>query len=129
MGTQYLIDTNAVIEFLGAVLPASGSNWLQGIIDQDMHCLSVINQIELLSFNGSTSEMKTLEDFVNNSNILPLSEAVIQKTIDLRKSLKIKLPDAIIAGTALSYNLVLVTRNTSDFKSIDGLICIDAHMK
>jgi predicted nucleic acid-binding protein len=129
MGTQYLIDTNAVIEFLGAVLPASGSNWLQGIIDQDIHCLSVINQIELLSFNGSTSEMKTLEDFVNNSNILPLSEAVIQKTIDLRKSLKIKLPDAIIAGTALSYNLVLVTRNTSDFKSIDGLICIDAHMK
>lgn len=129
MGTQYLIDTNAVIEFLGAVLPASGSNWLQGIIDQDIHCLSVINQIGLLSFNGSTSEMKTLEDFVNNSNILPLSEAVIQKTIDLRKSLKIKLPDAIIAGTALSYNLVLVTRNTSDFKSIDGLICIDAHMK
>ena len=129
MGTQYLIDTNAVIEFLGAVLPASGSNWLQGIIDQDIHCLSVMNQIGLLSFNGSTSEMKTLEDFVNNSNILPLSEAVIQKTIDLRKSLKIKLPDAIIAGTALSYNLVLVTRNTSDFKSIDGLICIDAHMK
>jgi hypothetical protein len=42
------MDTNAVIEFLGGALPSSGSNWLQDLIDQNLHLLSVINKIELL---------------------------------------------------------------------------------
>lgn len=63
MGTQYLIDTNAVIELLGGTLPKSGSNWLQNLIDQNLHHLSVINQIELLGFNTSSDEVQILQDF------------------------------------------------------------------
>ena len=33
----------------------------------------------------------------------------------------IKLPDAIIAATALVYDLTLISRNVSDFKNIEGL--------
>lgn len=40
---------------------------------------------------------------------------------------KTKLPDAIIAATALVYDLILITRNTADFKSIDGLKVVDPH--
>jgi predicted nucleic acid-binding protein len=43
------------------------------------------------------------------------------KTVEIRKIYKIKLPDAIIAAIALVYNLILVTRNTNDFKNIGGL--------
>lgn len=129
MGTQYLMDTNAVIEFLGGTLPTSGSDWLQGIIDQNLHHLSVINQIELLGFNGSPAEMQTLEDFIDVTNLLPLSDVVVQKTIELRKNYKIKLPDAIIAATALAYNLTLITRNTADFQNVTGLACVDAHQQ
>lgn len=86
MGTQYLIDTNVVIEFLGGTLPVSGSDWLQGIIDQNLHHLSVINQIELLGFNGSPAEMQTLEDFIDVTSVLPLSDVVVQKTIELRNN-------------------------------------------
>lgn len=129
MGTQYLMDTNAVIEFLGGALPASGSNWMQSIIDQNLHHLSVINQIELLGFNGSPTEMQTLEAFINVSNVLPLSDVVAEKTIMLRKNYKIKLPDAIIAATALAYNLTLVTRNTADFQKVAGLACVDANQQ
>lgn len=121
------MDTNAVIEFLGGAIPTSGSNWLQNKIDHNLHHLSVINQIELLGFNGSTSEMQVLEEFISASNVIPLSEIVVQKTIDLRKSYPIKLPDAIIAATALVYNLTLITRNTSDFDKITGLACVTAH--
>ena len=67
-----MIDTNAVIEFLGGVMPASGSNWLENLIDRNFHHLSVINQIELLGFNGSPDEMQPLEAFINESNVLPL---------------------------------------------------------
>lgn len=48
-------------------------------------------------------------------------------TIEIRKKYKIKLPDAIIAGTALTYSLTLVTRNTKDFDKIEGLSVINPH--
>jgi len=40
-----------------------------------------------------------------------------EQTIDLRKKFKIKIPDAIVAATALDYNLTL-TRYVVDFKNI-----------
>jgi predicted nucleic acid-binding protein len=127
MGTQYLIDTNAVIEFLGGTLPASGSSSLENIIDLNIHHLSIINQIELLGFNGSPTEMKTLEEFIDVTSVLPLTDNVVQKTIQLRKVHKINLPDAIIAATALSYDLTLITRNIKDLQNVAGLVCLDSY--
>lgn len=127
MGKGYLIDSNAVIEFLGGTLPRAGSEWLQQIVDQNLHHLSVINQIELLGFNGTPEEMQPLQEFINSSSVLSLSDEVVQKTILLRREYKIKLPDAIIAATALVHDLTVVTRNTSDFEKMEGLDCINAH--
>jgi len=127
MGTQYLIDTNVVIEFLGNALPTSGSKWLQNIIDHGLHHLSVINQIELLGYNGTRAEMQPLEDFIDASNMLSLSDAVVQQTINLRKEHKIKLPDAIIAATALVNKCDLITRNSSDFNKIKHLNVLNPH--
>ncbi len=45
MGAQYLMDTNAVIDFLGGLLPESGAVWLEQITEDELHALSVINQI------------------------------------------------------------------------------------
>lgn len=39
----------------------------------------------------------------------------------LRQQKKMKLGDAIIAATAFTYNIPLVTRNQDDFKHIPGL--------
>jgi predicted nucleic acid-binding protein len=66
--------------------------------------------------------MANMEEFVNTATVLPLDEAVTQQTILLRRQYKkLKLGDAIIAATALVYNLTLITRNTSDFKNIAGI--------
>lgn len=48
---------------------------------------------------------------MNDVNILELTNNVADICIDLRKKYKIKLPDAIIAATALSMDLILITRN------------------
>ena len=93
---------------------------ISGIIDQTPH-ISVISQIEVLRFNDTPANEKVLADFVDSSVIYPLSPGIVQRTIELCKHSKIKLPDAIIAATALSENLILVTRNTDDFKSILAL--------
>jgi predicted nucleic acid-binding protein len=51
----------------------------------------------------------------------------VDASILIRKKHKTKLPDAIIAATALVYDLTLITRNTSDFKCIAELKTIDPH--
>jgi predicted nucleic acid-binding protein len=53
--------------------------------------------------------------------VIELEQPIKLKTAELRKTHKIKLPDAIIAASALIYNLTLITRNTNDFKKIEGL--------
>jgi predicted nucleic acid-binding protein len=47
------------------------------------------------------------------------------KTAEIRKKYNIKLPDAIIAATAIVYGLKLVTRNEKDFAQIKGLNIIN----
>jgi predicted nucleic acid-binding protein len=53
---------------------------------------------------------------------------VTAKTIHLRRTYKkLKLGDAIIAATALVHGFTLVTRNTKDFKNIEGLEVLDPY--
>lgn len=59
--------------------------------------------------------------FINNAFTYPLNEAVVVKTILLRQQFKIKTPDAIIASTALVYDLSLLSHNNKDFKGLPGL--------
>ena len=58
---------------------------------------------------------------MNDSSILDLTNSIVDRSIEIRKNYKTKLPDAIIAATALVYDLILITRNNSDFKNIEGL--------
>jgi predicted nucleic acid-binding protein len=56
---------------------------------------------------------------------IPLHEAIVQRTITLRQQYRIRLPDALIAATALDLGVPLVTRNTQDFHPIDGLLILN----
>lgn len=123
---QYLIDTNAVIDYLGNKLLASGMDFMNTVIDAVPN-VSVVTKIEVLGFNAPEQHYKTLSDFINDATVLDLTSNVVEASIEIRKKHKTKLPDAIIAATALVYDLVLISRNTSDFKNIDGLQVIDPH--
>ena len=127
MGTHFLIDTNAGIDFLNGKLPPASSAWLDQLVDKQQVAMSVVVRIELLSWQGSAAEMQGLEDFIAATTVLPLDEPVIQQTIRLRQQHRVKLPDAIIAATALAHGLPLLTRNTSDFKSIAGLVVMNPY--
>ena len=120
MEPRYILDSNVIIGFLAGKLPSSGMETVSAIVDQIPN-ISVISQIEVLRFNGTPENEAILNSFVSSSAIHPLSADVVQRTIALCKQRKIKLPDAIIAATALVENMVLVTRNISDFKNIADL--------
>jgi predicted nucleic acid-binding protein len=120
MGQRFIIDSNVLIDYTALRLPQKGSDFVEHIFNTDF-LISVAVKIEVLGFNDAPAIMANMEEFVNTATVLPLDEAVTQQTILLRRQYKkLKLGDAIIAATALVYNLTLITRNTSDFKNIDG---------
>ncbi|MDR2692453.1 MAG: type II toxin-antitoxin system VapC family toxin [Dysgonamonadaceae bacterium] len=121
MGQRYLLDTNAVLDFMGNKLPSKAHNLLSDIIDTEIN-LSVITKMELLGFSKVEQE---LASFVDCADVLMIDENVTDKTIEIRKRYRIKLPDAVIAATALVHNMTLLTRNIRDFKSIKGLTVLN----
>ena len=124
MEQSYLIDTNVIIDNFGNKLTEKGKNLLYSI---DI-TVSAITKIEVLGWiNATEDQLKPLYAFMEMATILPINEAVIEKTIAIRQSKKIALGDAIIAATALVHNLIIISRNTSDFKYIEGLEVIDPH--
>jgi predicted nucleic acid-binding protein len=126
MGTRYLIDSNAVIDYLRGSLPDPGMTFMNNVVNE-LPNVSIITKIEVLGFNAAPEASELLVDFFEDALVLPLSEDVVKETIRLRKKYKIKLPDAIIAATAIASNLKLITRNTADFGRIEELNCIDTH--
>jgi predicted nucleic acid-binding protein len=127
MGTKYLLDSNAVIELLSNSFPEHISLRIQSIVDADDYFLAVITRIEVLGYDGSSEEMNQASEFIQDSIVIGLEEAIILRTIALRKLIKIKLPDAVIAATALVHNLTLLSRNTHDFKNVPGLTVLNPH--
>jgi len=124
MEQKYLIDTNVIIDNFGNKLPEKARTLLYSI---DL-TVSAVTKIEVLGWiNATTEQLKPLSDFMEITNILPISEAVIDKTIVIRQTKKIAIGDAIIAATALVYGLILISRNISDFINIEGLQTLDPH--
>lgn len=123
---NYLIDTNAIIDYLGNKISSNGMQFMNTVINAVPN-ISVITKIEVLGFNTTINEYQLLTDFMDDANVIELSKEVADICIDLRKKHKIKLPDAIIAATALSVNSTLITRNSSDFKNIIGLSVINPY--
>lgn len=110
---QYLIDTNAVSDYLSASLPATGIDLMDRVIDAVPN-LSVISKIELLCWDTDNSTTENVESFISDSLILDINEEAIKQCVAVRKGKRIKTPDTIIAGTALAYNLVHITANEKD---------------
>lgn len=122
MAGKYLIDTNAVIDYLNNKLPSNASNLLDG---EELQ-ICVITRMELLAWpNADVRQLSVLNEFIDNAVVWNLDEPVIIKGIEVRKMYRVKLPDAIIAATALVYGFTLVTRNIADFKNISDLDLIN----
>jgi predicted nucleic acid-binding protein len=108
-GIKFLLDTN----FILGLLKSQPSVLAE--IDERKLCIfecaySAITRMELLGFPGIAREEELLiRQKLERLTYLPLTRAVEDIVIDLRQTRKIKLPDAIIAATALCAGLELLT--------------------
>lgn len=124
MEQKFLIDSNILIGYLDARLPKNGMEFMNNIVNATPN-ISVITKIEILRYNTSEYNYKILADFIGNSIIYNLDNIVMDQTIVLCRLKKIKVPDAIIAATAIVHHQALITRNVSDFKAIPNLQIIN----
>ncbi len=121
MAKSYLIDTSAVIKYLNGSLPENNLKFIDRIIDEDVY-LSFISEIELQVWNPpNEGDLVIYQDFVAHCNILSIDSDIISETIRIRKLYLLKLPDAIIAATAINRNLMLIADNDKDFLKVDAL--------
>lgn len=105
-----LLDTNSVIYFF------NGEENISNLIErtEERVYLSFITKIELLCFETVDEDvMKKIYEFLREVEILYIDDEIITNTIDCRKNMKLKLPDAIIAATAKTKALPLVTADKS----------------
>jgi len=122
MGTTYLLDTNTVIYFLDGLLPAESLDFVEENLDKTGSFISIISKIELLGWQTPNEKAyKHLQNFVNDSEVLGLTDEIAMKAIDIKRILKIKLPDTVIAATALVNDFTLISRNDDDFRKIPRL--------
>ena len=114
----YLLDTNSAIYFF------NGEKKIANLIEKtkDEIVISFITKIELLSFDieDQTTEAKVRE-FLNEIRVILLDNDIITATIEYRKKLKIKIPDAIISATAKALGLTLITADKVLSKKLTGI--------
>jgi len=127
MGKRYLLDSNTVIDYIGGLYSDKTKQWINQIIDDEIN-VSVITKIEVLSFDPDKDDnYPILIEFFEASKIFDLTNEIVNKTILIRQKQKIKVPDAVIASTALVNGLILVSRNTKDFKNIPELETVNPY--
>ncbi|MDI1276337.1 type II toxin-antitoxin system VapC family toxin [Methylobacter sp.] len=114
---HYLLDTNILIYYFNGNMECAVKDKVSKLIRESFQ-ISIISKMEFLGFPFNLQERQKAEQFVECATIRSLSDEIVQHVIDIRKGKSIKLPDAIIAATAVQYSAILVTRNTKDFKAL-----------
>ena len=109
-----VLDTNTSIYHL--------EDRLDPPLGQGVFVVSIITQIELLSFPGLTAENETAIQrmLAQEVEIMPLNDPIAERTISLRRAHRLKLPDAVIVATALELGYELMT-NDAALAKVPGL--------
>jgi toxin FitB len=108
--SDLLVDTDVFIDHLrGAAALVPGRHRLH---------YSVVTRAELFAGNTATNlSIQLLAPFRE----LAIDRAIAERAGRVAREFGARLPDALVAATALEHGLALVTRNRKHFDSIRGL--------
>lgn len=108
-GIDYLLDTNFILGLLKSS-PDTLALINERQIKSHQCAYSAITRMELLGFPGITrAEESLIQDKLARLTYLPITLMVEDIAIRLRRTRKVKLPDAIIAASALVVGAEVLT--------------------
>lgn len=104
-GSSFLVlDTNVVLYHLGGRLLKP--------LEKKQYIISIITEIELLSYSSiEADEINAIQNFVSDVTVVELKNLLKIETIALRKKYNLKVPDAIVAATALKLDCPLLNND------------------
>ena len=118
MGIRLFLDTNAIITLLRENVEV-----IEEVDKADDLFISVINELEFKSYSNLSFDKQLFDDFASHVTVFDLPASHISfknKIIDIRVAYNLKLPDAIIAASAILNHAILITADT-DFKKVKEL--------
>ncbi len=105
-----LVDTDIFIDHLrGSAELKPGRNRLH---------YSVVTRAELFAGNSATDLVSQL---LAPYREVPVDRSIAERAGRVAREFQIRLPDALIAATALEHRFTLTTRNRRDFDKVRGL--------
>ena len=114
-GNNILLDTNTILYFL------NGDQTISDFIKNKKLFVSVISELELLSYNKITSkDIKIISGFLKDVQVVNISQEIKIGAIKIRRATNLKLPDCIIAATSISLQIPLFSADKA-LKNIVGL--------
>jgi predicted nucleic acid-binding protein len=114
-GRSYLVDTNVLIHL------GNGDEIITDFLQEKVIFLSFISEMELLSKPGLTAEsIKLLQAMISGCVLVEFNHEIKSEAIKLRRTHRLKLPDAIVAASAKYLRLPLLTAD-KDFQKISDL--------
>lgn len=119
-----VFDTNILIYHLNDALPEFAYERMIDLLIAGA-AISVISRMEILGTPKATPQLHQAQGLLECFSEHALTEGVVKRVIELRQQHRIKLPDAIIAATALELDVPLITRNSKDFAKLPSLKLID----
>ncbi|MEK7509574.1 MAG: type II toxin-antitoxin system VapC family toxin [Patescibacteria group bacterium] len=118
---QYLLDTNAVIYYVGGEPRALGTMRPLMLTDDHTFILPSIVVTELWSGKQALVETRIIEEFMETLLMFPLDVPLAKSAGELRRNYNLSIGDAIVAATAIAFDAIILTRNVRDFKRVPGL--------
>jgi predicted nucleic acid-binding protein len=106
-----VFDTNILIDYLNGIEAAK-----QELDRYATRLISIITFIEVMAGAGEPAEERAVRGFLGAYQVIDLSAEIARETIALRKSHRLKIPDAVVYATARIQGCNLVSRNMKDFK-------------
>lgn len=109
-GDRYLLDTNAIVALL-----RGHASLVERLRQAAWVGISILSQIEFLAFPDLSNEDKSyFAQFLERVEVVGLDREhprLIERVVEVRRTQRLKLPDAIIVATALHSAATLVTED------------------
>jgi predicted nucleic acid-binding protein len=118
-----IVDSDILIDVARG--EADAINCLLSLQQTSTLAISAVSQMELIVGCRNKKELQDLEHFLNRYQILRITDRISDRAATLLTqyflSHGLRIPDGLIAATALVHNEAFITKNQRDFRFIASL--------